>query len=276
MPKSVIVNKTKSTENQTKNLYLKSIVDMGIIALISLVVLYFYETYWFSVHTAKENLLAIHFDMFGMVYSLITLLFMFILPKTVEIFGGRRIIYRYTSEKQIPTKLVRALKIILFSVFIVLFSITFTDKNSRIEIYNNGNIIEYNKNNEIINEYEMSDIDSVEIRTNHDFGRHIDYWTEAVIDIGDSYFILKADDYIVPDEYVADTEECSLYGLKKIKEIFSDKIKINTENLGTLFEVEQYYYTKGQAKELCEIFEVDYDEMMQWLEEEWGIVLEDD
>ena len=122
----------------------------------------------------------------------------------------------------------------------------------------------------------MSDIDSVEIRTNHDFGRHVDYWTEAVIDIGDSYFILKADDYIVPDEYVADTEECSLYGLKKIKEIFSDKIKINTENLGTLFEVEQYYYTKGQAKELCEIFEVDYDKMMQWLEEEWGIVLEDD
>ena len=33
--------------------------------------------YWLSEHTAKENLLAIHFDMFGMVYSLITLLFMF-------------------------------------------------------------------------------------------------------------------------------------------------------------------------------------------------------
>lgn len=270
------MNKINNTENQTKNLYLKTIVDMAITALISLAFFYFYEMYWLSEHTAKENLLAIHFDMFGMVYSLIALLFMFILPKVVEIFSGKRIIYRYTSEKQIPTKLVRALKIILFSVFIILFSITFTDKNSRIEFYNNGNIIEYNKNNEIINEYEMSDIDSVEIRTNHNFGRHIDYWTEAVVDIGDSRFVLKFDDYIVPDNYVADTEECSLYGLKKVKEIFSDKIKINTENLDTLFEVEQYYYTKGQAKELCDIFEVDYDEMMLWLEEEWGIVLEDD
>ena len=92
----------------------------------------------------------------------------------------------------------------------------------------------------------------------------------------DSCFILKSDDYIVPDDYIGDTEECSLYGLKKVKETFSDKIKINTDNLGTLFEVEQYYYTKRQANELCEIFEVDYDEMMQWLEEEWGTVLEDD
>lgn len=270
------MNKINNTENQTKNLYLKTIVDIGITALISLSFLFFYEMYWLSEYTAKENLLAIHFDMFSMVYSLITLLFMFILPKTVEIFGGRRIIYRYTSEKQIPTKLVRVLKIILFSVFIVLFSITFTDKNSRIEFYNNGNIIEYNKNNEIINEYEMSDIDSVEIRTNHDFGRYVDYWTEAVVDIGDYCFILKADDYIVPDDYIGDMEECSLYGLKKVKETFSDKIKINTDNLGTLFEVEQYYYTKRQANELCEIFEVDYDEMMLWLEEEWGTVLEDD
>lgn len=270
------MNKINNIENQTKNLYLKTIVDMGITALISVSFFYFYEMYWLSEHTAKGNLLAIHFDMFGLVYSLIALLFMFILPKAFEIFSGRRIIHRYTSEKQIPTKLVRVLKIILFSAFIVLFSITLTDKNSRIEFYNNGNIIEYNKNNEIINEYEMSDIDSVEIRINHNYRRHIDYWTEAVIDIGDSCFILKADDYIVPDEYIGNTEECSLYGLKKIKEIFSDKIKINTENLDTLFEVEQYYYTKGQAKELCEIFEVDYDEMMQWLEEEWGIVLEDD
>ena len=87
---------------------------------------------------------------------------------------------------------------------------------------------------------------------------------------------MKSDDYIVPDDYIGDTEECSLYGLKKVKETFSDKIKINTDNLGTLFEVEQYYYTKRQANELCEIFEVDYDEMMQWLEEEWGTVLEDD
>ena len=87
---------------------------------------------------------------------------------------------------------------------------------------------------------------------------------------------MKADDYIVPDEYIGNTEECSLYGLKKVKEIFSDKIKINAENLDTLFEVEQYYYTKAQAKELCEIFVVDYEEMMLWLEEEQGVVLEDD
>lgn len=270
------MNKIKNTENQTKNLYFKRIVDVGIIALISLTVLYFYEIYWLSVHTAKENMLAIHFDMFSMVYSLVALLFMFVLPNAFDFFSNRGIIYRYTSEKQIPTKVVRFLKIILFSVFIILFSITFSDKNSRIEFYDNGNILEYNKNNEIINEYKISDIDSVEIRTNHDFGRHIDYWTEVVVDIGDSCFILKSDDYIVPDNYVADTVECSLYGLKKVKEIFSDKIKINTVNLDTLFEVEQYYYTKGQAKELCDIFEVDYDEMMLWLEEEWGIVLEDD
>ena len=270
------MNKIKITENQTKNRYLKTIVDAGITALISVIFLYFYEMYWLSEHTAKENLLAIHFDIFGMVYSLVVLLFMFILPKTFEIFNSRGILRRYTSEKQIPTKVVRALKIILFSVFIILFSVTFSDKNSRVEFYDNGNIIEYNKNNEIINEYKISDIDSVEIRTNHDFGRHVDYWTEAVVDIGDYCFILKADDYIVPDDYIGDTEECSLYGLKKVKETFSGKIKINTDNLGTLFEVEQYYYTKRQANELCEIFEVDYDEMMLWLEEEWGIVLEDD
>ena len=72
------MNKIKNTENQTKNLYLKTIVDVGITALISVTFLYFYEMYWLSEHTAKENLLAIHFDIFGMVYSLVALLFMFI------------------------------------------------------------------------------------------------------------------------------------------------------------------------------------------------------
>lgn len=269
--------KIENTENQTKKLFLKSIVDVGFIALISLSLLYFYEIYWLSVHTTKENLLAIHFDMFSTVYSLVALLFMFVLPNAFDFFSNRGIIYRYTSEKQIPAKVVRFLKIILFSVFIILFSITFSDKNSRVEFYDNGNILEYNKNNEIINEYKISDIDSVGIRTNHDFGRHVEYWTEVVIDVDDACYILKSDDYITPDDYVVNPEtERSLYGLKKVKEIFSDKIKINTENLDTLLEVEQYYYTKGQAKELCDIFEVDYDEMMFWLEEEWGIVLEDD
>ena len=271
------MNKIKNIENQTKSLYLKYIVDIGFIALISLAVLYFYETYWFSVHTAKENMLAVHFDMFSTVYNLVALLFVFVLPKAFEFFASRGTMRRYSSEKQIPTKVVRVLKIMLFSAFVILFSVTFADKNSRVEFYDNGNIIEYNKNNEIVNEYKISDIDSVEIRTNHDFGKLVDYWTEAVIDIGDTCYILKSDDYITSDDYVINPEtERSLYGLKKVKEIFSDKIKINTVNLDTLLEVEQYYYTKGQAKELCEIFEVDYDEMMLWLEEEWGAVLEDD
>lgn len=276
MPKSVIVNKTKSTENQTKNLYLKSIVDMGIIALISLVVLYFYETYWFSVHTAKENMIAIHFDMFGIVYNLVALLLVVVLPHAFGFFSNKGIMRRYTSEKQIPTKVVRVLKIILFSALVILFSVTFADKNSRVEFYDNGNIIEYSKNNEIVNEYKISDIDSVEIRTNHDLGKHVNYWAEVVVDVDDAYYILQSDDYITPDDYVVNPEtERSLYGLKIFKEIFSDKIKINTVNFNTLLEVEQNYYTKGQAKELCEIFEVDYDETMLWLEE-CGIVLEDD
>ena len=106
------MNKIKNTENQTKNLYLKIIVDIGVTALISLSFLYFYEMYWLSEHTAKENLLAIHFDMFSMVYSLVALLFMFFLPKAFENISSRGILRRYTSEKQIPTKVVRFLKII--------------------------------------------------------------------------------------------------------------------------------------------------------------------
>lgn len=271
------MSKIITGENQTKNLYLKNIVDAGIIALISLTVLYFYEMFWLSVHTTKENIFAIHFDMFSKVYSLVALLFIIVLPNAFEFFSSRGIIYRYTSEKQIPTKVVRVLKIILFSVFIILFSITFSDKNSRVEFYDNGNILEYNRNNEIINEHKISDIASVEIRTNHNFGRHVDYWTEVVVDIDDACYILKPDDYITPDDYVVNPEtERSLYGLKKVKEIFFGKIKVNTTNLDTLLKAEQFNYTRGQAKELCDIFEVDYDEMMLWLEEEWDIVLEDD
>ena len=240
-----------------------------------MIVLSIYEYAWRIEHT-KESMFAIQFDMFSFYYLLAPVMLFYVVPNFYEFISNKKILYRYSDEKRIPTKVARFLRIVLLSFIVILLSMLFTDKYSRVEFYDNGNIIEYNKNNEIINEYKISDIDSVEIRTNHDFGRHVDYWTEAVVDIDDSCFILKSDDYIVPDDYIGDTEECSLYGLKKVKETFSDKIKINTDNLGTLFEVEQYYYTKRQANELCEIFEVDYDEMMQWLEEEWGTVLEDD
>lgn len=240
-----------------------------------MIVLSIYEYAWRIEHT-KESMFAIQFDMFSFYYLLAPVMLFYVVPNFYEFISNKKILYRYSDEKRIPTKVARFLRIVLISFIVILLSMLFTDKYSRVEFYDNGNIIEYNKNNEIINEYKISDIDSVEIRTNHDFGRHVDYWTEAVVDIDDSCFILKSDDYIVPDDYIGDTEECSLYGLKKVKETFSDKIKINTDNLGTLFEVEQYYYTKRQANELCEIFEVDYDEMMQWLEEEWGTVLEDD
>lgn len=269
------MNKIKNTENHTKNIILKKIVDGCIIVLISLIVLSIYEDAWRIEHT-KESMFAIQFDMFNFYYLLAPVMLFYVVPNFYEFISNKKILYRYSDEKRIPTKVARFLRIVLISFIVILLSMLFTDKYSRVEFYDNGNIIEYNKNNEIINEYKISDVDSVEIRTNHDFGRHVDYWTEAVVDIDDSCFILKSDDYIVPDDYIGDTEECSLYGLKKVKETFSDKIKINTDNLGTLFEVEQYYYTKRQANELCEIFEVDYDEMMQWLEEEWGTVLEDD
>ena len=271
------MNKIKNTENQTKKLYLQRIVDVCFIALFSVIILYFYEMYWLSVHTTKENMFAIHFDMFSTVYNLVALLFIFVLPNAFEFFSSRGIMYRFTSEKQIPAKLVRVLKIILFSVFVILFSVTFTDKYSRVEFYDTGNIVEYNKNNEVINEHKRSDINFVELRTNHDFGRHVDYWTEAVIYIKDNYYILKSDNYIIPDDFegISETER-SLYGLKKVKETFSDKIKINTENLNTLLEVEHYDYNQSQANELCEIFEVNFDEMMLWLKEEWNIVLEND
>ena len=99
------MNKMENTENQTKKLYLKSIVDVGFIALISFIVLYFYEMYWLTVHTTKENMLAIHFDMFSTVYSLVALLFMFVLPNVFEFFSSRVIMHRYTSENRFLLKL---------------------------------------------------------------------------------------------------------------------------------------------------------------------------
>ncbi|MBQ7116760.1 MAG: hypothetical protein IJN88_00965 [Clostridia bacterium] len=265
----------RNTENQTKSLFLKRIVDVCVIILISLSVLSFYEIDWSSVHTSKENLLALHFDMFGLYYSLAAMLFMFILPNALEFFSGRRIMYRYTSGKKIPAGLGRALKIIFVSLFIVFCSVSFADKYSRTEFYSDGSIIEYNRYNQIVNEYSKADIESVELRTNHDFGRNMNYWTETVIYIKDGYYILTQGDYLAPDDYEVNPEtERSLYGLRKVKETFSDKIKINKEKLDTLFEVERYSYTQAQAKELCDIFEADYEEMMLWLKEEWDIVLD--
>ena len=269
------MSKIMSGENQTKNIILKKIVDGCIVTLISLMVLSIYEDAWRIEHT-KESMFAIQFDMFSFYYLLAPVMLFYVVPNFYEFISNKKILYRYSDKKRIPTKVARFLRIVLISFIVILLLMLFTDKYSRVEFYDDGSIIEYNRQNEVVNEYNKSDIDSVEIRTNHDLGRDVDYWTEAVVDIGDYCFILKADDYIVPYDYIGDTEECSLYGLKKVKETFSDKIKINTDHLGTLFEVEQYYYTKRQANELCEIFEVDYDEMMLWLEEEWGTVLEDD
>ena len=45
--------------------------------------------------------------------------------------------------------------------------------------------------------------------------------------------------------------------------------------LDVLLQVEWTNYTQQQAKELCEIFEVDYNEMMLWLKEEWDIVIKE-
>lgn len=270
------MSEIKPTENQTKNIILKKIVDGCIIALISLFVLAIYEDAWRIEHT-KENMFAIHFDMFSFYYLLAFVMLFYVVPNFYEFISNKRILYRYSDEKRNPTKLARFLRIVLISFIVISLSVLLTDKYSRVEFYNDGSIIEYNRQNDVVNEHNKSDIEFIEIRTNHSLGgRHVSYWTEVVIDVDDACYILKSDDYIAPDNYVADTVECSLYGLKKVKEIFSDKIKINTVNLDTLFEVEQYYYTKGQAKELCDIFEVDYDEMMLWLEEEQGIVLESD
>lgn len=110
------------------------------------------------------------------------------------------------------------------------------------------------------------------MRTNHVSGKN--YWTEAIIYINDYKFILKTENYIVPDndEYIFYTDR-NLYGLRSTKKVFSDKIKINSENIDTLLHVEFPYYNREQAEELCEIFESDYNEIAIWLEEEWGLVL---
>lgn len=271
------MSKTKTTENQTKKLFLQRIVDGCVIVLLSGAVLSIYEWDWISVHTSKENMLAIHFDMFSTYYEFAFILFFFFIPNFLEFVSGRRILYRYTAEKHVPSGLFRFLKVVLITVFIVLLSVTFTDKYSRVEFYNDGSIIEYNRQNQVENEYDESDIDFIELRTYHDVGRRINYWTEAVIHVKGNSFILSPADYIAPDDFEVNIDtERSLYGLGKIKESFPDKIKINAENIDTLLEVEHLYYTKEQVKQLCDIFEVDYDEMMLWLKEEWDIVLEGD
>lgn len=267
---------TKTTENQTKKLFLQRIVDGCIVVLISLFILAIYEDAWAIEHT-KENMFAIHFDMFSIYYLLAFILFLYVVPNFYEFISNRRILYRYFDEKRVTTKLARFLRIVLISFFIVVLSVLFTDKYSRVEFYNDGSIIEYNKHNQIVNEYNESDIEFVELKTNHSIGKVVTYWTEAVIYVKDNDFILTQGDYIAPDNYEVNIDtERSLYGLSRIKENFPDKIRINTENIDTLLEVEHYFYTQEQAKKLCEIFEVDYEEMMLWLKEEWDIVLESD
>ena len=128
----------------------------------------------------------------------------------------------------------------------------------------------------MVNEYNETDIDFIEIRTNHDLGRPINYWTEAIFRLQDKSFVLQEKNYITPDNYEINyTTARSLYGLKTIKGLFTDKIKINTENIDTLLQVEWTNYTQQQAKELCEIFEVDYDSIAIWLKEEWDIVIKE-
>lgn len=252
------MSKITSGENQTKNLYLQRLVDGCIILLLSVAVLSIYEWDWISVHTSKENMLAIHFDMFGTYYLFVCVLFYFFVPNFFEFISGRRLMYRFTDKKQLPRKVVRILKVFILTSFVIFCSVMLADKYSRVEFYDNGSIIEYNKNNQVINEYTESDIDFVEIRTNHDFGRHIDYWTEAVIYLKDRDFVLMQGDYVTPD---LDSDiERSLYGLSKVKENFSDKMKINTENIYVLLDVEQFSYNQDQAKRLCDIFEIDFDE----------------
>lgn len=272
------MNKIENIENQTKNPHFQIIVDIAIILLISVCALSIYNDYWLFEHASKKNLLAIHFDMFSFYYLLVFALFMCVVPNALEFFSGRSFLHKYTSERQLPAKLVRVLKIIITTAIIVLCSVMFSDNYSRVEFYDNGIIVEYNKDNQIVNEYSKGDIDVVELKADYGrSGRHVYYKAVANIYINDSYYTLNQGNYIAPDNFAVNPEtERNLYGLKKVKEIFSDKIKINTENLDILFEVERYDYTKSQAKELCDIFEVDYNEMMLWLEEEWGIVLEED
>lgn len=278
MVRGVYMSESKVTENQTQKLFTQRLLDGCITILISGFILATYQYDWTSVHTSKANLIAIYFDMFDIFFSMAFAVFMFILPHFIEFLNGKRILYKYTSEKQLPTKLKRLLKITLVTSFIILCAITFTDKYSRVEFYNDGSIVEYNRNNEIINKISKNDIDYVELKVSHTFGgRHISYWTEAVIYTDNNEFPLTYSNYITPytyDETNSDTF-AELYGLRKVKEVFADKIRINTENIDTLLEVEHWNYTQKQGRELCDIFEVDYDEIALWLDEEWDIVLED-
>ena len=272
------MNKIGNTENHTKNLYFQRIVDVAIILLLSVIALTIYNDYWLYEHSTKENMLAIQFYMFNFYLTLVCLLFMYVIPNALDFFSRRNYLYRYTSENKLSARFVRALKLIIATVIIVLCSIMFDDKYSRVEFYDDGRIVEYNKENQIVNEYLKSDVDFVELEAvcGHS-SKHTYYRAVANIYVNDSYYTLSQKNYIAPDTYVVNPDtERSLYGLKKVKEIFSDKITINKENIDTLLEVEHLYYTKGQAKELCEIFEIDYDDMMLWLEEEWDIVLEND
>lgn len=261
-----------TTENQTKNPFLQIIFDACIVAAFSFGILSLFENYITNIHSSKENMFAISFDMFSLYYTFIVLFLVLIVPNLFEIIKNRRIIYRYTEEKRIPSKLVRVLKVILSTLFIVLCLITFTDKYSRVEFYNDGTIVRYDRHNQVEYKYSKSDVDYVELKTNHISGRN--YWTEAIIYTKDNSFVLKTENYIVPDsfEYNFHTE-CDLFGLQNVKRIFSDKIKINPENIDTLLHVMAPYYTKKQAEELCEVFETDYNEIAIWLEDYWGIVL---
>lgn len=266
----------KTTENQTKKLIFQRIVDGFIIVLISVFILSLYENDWATVHISNGNMFAIDFDMFGAYYVLVCTLFIApALPIFLKILSQKRIMYRYTDEKQMPTKLRRFLKIIFLSFIVLLCSIMFADKYTRVEFHNDGRIIKYNRQNQVVNKYEKSDVDFVELRTNNSFpGRTVTHWPEAVVYVKDNKFILTENDFIAPESLAYDETERSLYGLKKVKEVFSDKIKIGPENLDTLLEVEYMNYTQEQAEELCEIFEVDAEKISLWLEEAWGIVLE--
>ena len=74
------MSEIKPTENQTKNIILNKIVDGCIIALISLFVLAIYEDAWRIEHT-KENMFAIHFDMFSFYYLLAFYLYYLVLHR---------------------------------------------------------------------------------------------------------------------------------------------------------------------------------------------------
>ena len=263
--------------NQTGNLFMQRIVDGCIVAIVSLFILAVYEDAW-TIEHIKEDMFAIFFDMFSFYYYTALLFLFFILPSILDGFKDRKIFYRYTDEKQMPTKIYRFLRGIVLIVCVVLFSVAFSDKYSRTEFYNDGTIIEYDKNNEVVKKYNKSDIDFVELRTDYIYNKsQINYFTEAFIHVKDNSFIISEDDFITPDfDGVNYETERRLYGLRKIKESFPDKIKINAEHIDALLKIEYYDYTQNQAKELCEIFEVDYDEMMLWLKEERDIVLEKD